>query len=96
MYFTILLVVTEFCVILYLFLKLTTSKQKIHLQNQGGIGLPLGAMKFVETEDAGISLGPDLVFPNILEGKKSIFSCLIVREAYKENIKKNDILEFYS
>lgn len=53
-------------------------------------------MKFVETEDAGISLGPDLVFPNILEGKKSILLCLIVREAYKENIKKNDILEFYS
>lgn len=60
MYFTILLVVTEFCVILYLFLKLTTSKQKIHLQNHGGIGLPLGAMKLVETEDAGISLGPGL------------------------------------
>lgn len=36
------------------------------------------------------------MFLNILEGKKNILLCLIVREAYKENIKKNAILEFYS
>lgn len=33
------------------------------------------------------------MFLNILEGKKNILLCLIVREAYKENIKKNVILE---
>lgn len=78
MYFTILLVVTEFCVNLYLFLKLTTSKQKVHLQNQGGIGLPSDAMKFVETEDAGISLWPGLdvsKYTGRKEKYSSVFDC---------------------
>lgn len=36
------------------------------------------------------------MFLNILEGKKNNHLCLIVGEAYEENIKKNEILELYS
>lgn len=36
------------------------------------------------------------MFLNILEGKKNTLLCLIVREAYKKSIKKNDVLELYS
>lgn len=46
--------------------------------------MPLDVMKFVETEDAGISLGPRLgVLKYKKEGKKNVLLCLIVREAYK-------------
>lgn len=49
--------------------------------------MPLDAMKFVETEYAGISLGPGLGVSKCSGREKNIL-CLIVREAYKENIKK--------
>lgn len=38
----------------------TKIKLKIQLHKQGGIGLPLDAMKFTGTEDANTSLGPGL------------------------------------
>lgn len=58
--------------------------------------MPLGTMKFVETEDAGISLGPGLGVSKYTGRGKNTLLCLIVREACKENIKKNNILELYS
>lgn len=50
-------------------------------------------MKFIETEDASISLGPELSVSKYTGRKEKILLHLIVREAYKESIKKNDVLE---
>lgn len=63
-YFTIQLINSRF---------LCNLKRKIQLHNQGGIGLPSDAMKFIETEDASISLGPGLSVSKYT-GRKEKFS----------------------
>lgn len=53
-----------------------TNNKQTNLQNQGGMCLPLGAMKFVETEDAGVSLGPGLGVSKHT-GRKEKYSSLL-------------------
>lgn len=65
------------CKLVFIF-KTNNKQTKSHLQNQGGIGLPSDAMKFVETEDAGISLWPGLDVSKYTRRKEkysSVFDC---------------------
>lgn len=51
---------------------------KIQLHKEGGIGLPLDAMKFTGTEDGNISLGPGLSvseYTGRKENHSSVLDC---------------------